>query len=132
MSSLKGIELFQLLHWKCSMKKALFTNFAIFAEKQLCWSLFLIELPAFRPNTGVLKFSRKSILKNASELTLQEVIVWKFVSVSRSQNHPDIVILQKYQSLSKKSFKHNPAHMPFLYLTPTRSFKPMFVSYVHQ
>ena len=70
MSSLKGIELFQLLHWKRSMKKAIFTNFAIFAEKQLCWSLFLIELPAFRPNTGVLKFSRKSILKNASELTL--------------------------------------------------------------
>ena len=124
MSSLKGIELFQLLDWKCSMKKAIFTNFAIFAEKQLCWSLFLIELPTFRSNTGVLRMLLNWLYRK-----------WLFGNlflVSRFQNHPDIVILQKYQSLSKKCFKHNPGHMPFLYLTPTSSLKPslsrMFIS----
>ena len=38
---------------------------------------------------------------------------------SRFQNHPDSVILQKYQSLSNQIFKYNKAHMPSLYLTPT-------------
>ena len=36
---------------------------------------------------------------------------------SRFQNHPDSVILQKYQSLSNQSFKHNSSHMSSLYLT---------------
>ena len=45
---------------------------------------------------------------------------------SRFQNHPDSVILQKYQSLSKQSFKHNSAHMPFLNLTSNLSFEPRF------
>ena len=36
---------------------------------------------------------------------------------SRFQNHPYLVILQKYQSLSNQSFKHNSAHMPSLNLT---------------
>ena len=43
-------------------KEAVFKDFAIFTGKRLCWSLFLIELQAFRPtalfgrdsNTGVL------------------------------------------------------------------------------
>ena len=47
-------------------QKAFLKNFAIFTEKQLCWSIFLIKLSAFRPatlserdsNTGV------SLLKN--------------------------------------------------------------------
>ena len=45
---------------------------------------------------------------------------------SRFQNHPDSVILQKHQSLSKQSFKHSSAHMPFLNLTPNLSFEPRF------
>ena len=36
---------------------------------------------------------------------------------SHFQNHPDLVILQKYQSLSNQSFKHNSTHIPFLNLT---------------
>ena len=43
------------------MKKPVLKNFSIFTGKQLRWSLLLIKMPVF---------SRKSILKNASELTL--------------------------------------------------------------
>ena len=44
---------------------------------------------------------------------------------SRFQNHPDSLILQKYQSLSNQRFKHNSAHMPSLKWTPKLSFKPI-------
>ena len=37
-------------HWSWTINKAVFKNFAIFAEKHLCWSLFLIKLQAFRRN----------------------------------------------------------------------------------
>ena len=53
-----------------------------------------------------------------------------FFLASRFQNHPDLVILQKYQSLSNQSFKHNSAHMPYLNLTPTISFKARFRSLI--
>ena len=51
-------------HRRCFILKAAFKNFAIFTGKCLCWSLFLIKLPAFRPvtllgrdsNTGVFLF----------------------------------------------------------------------------
>ena len=36
-------------HRMCSKKKDVLKNFAIFIEKQMCWSLFLIKLQAFRP-----------------------------------------------------------------------------------
>ena len=36
---------------------------------------------------------------------------------SRFQNHPDLVIWQKYQSLSKQRLKHNLAHISSLNLT---------------
>ena len=41
-------------------------------------------------------------------------------------DHPDSIILQKYQSLSNQSFKLYSAHMPSLYLTPKLSFEPRF------
>ena len=37
---------------------------------------------------------------------------------SHFQNHPDLVILPSYQSLSNQSFKHNSAHTSSLYVTP--------------
>ena len=43
-----------------------------------------------------------------------------------SQNHPDSVILQKYQSLSNRNFKHNAVHMLPLNLTSRVSFKSRF------
>ena len=38
-------------HWRCSIEKDVFKNFANFTGKHLCWSLFLIKLHAFRPAT---------------------------------------------------------------------------------
>ena len=35
-------------HWNFFVKKCVFRNFARFTGKQLCWSLFLIELQTFR------------------------------------------------------------------------------------
>ena len=49
---------------------------------------------------------------------------------SRFQNHPDSVILQKYQSLSNQSFKQNSAYMSFLNLTHTLSFEPRFRMFI--
>ena len=46
------------------------------------------------------------------------------------RNHPDLVILQKYQSLSNKSFKHTSAHMTFLYLTSLLPFERRFRMFV--
>ena len=36
-------------HRNSSVKKGVFRNFASFTGRQLCWSLFLIELQTFRP-----------------------------------------------------------------------------------
>ena len=38
-------------HLRCSTKKVVRKNFAIFTGKHLCWSLFLIKLQDFRPAT---------------------------------------------------------------------------------
>ena len=36
-------------HRRCSIKKGILENFGDFTGKNLCWSLFLIKLQAFRP-----------------------------------------------------------------------------------
>ena len=36
---------FRSNHQRCSIKKVILKNFAIFTRKHLCWSLFLIKLP---------------------------------------------------------------------------------------
>ena len=41
-------------------KKGVLKNFAVFTEKHLCWSLFLIKLQAFRAS----KFLRRAFLQN--------------------------------------------------------------------
>ena len=38
-------------HRRCSTKKVVLKNFAVFTRKHLYWSLFLIKLRAFRPAT---------------------------------------------------------------------------------
>ena len=38
-------------HRRCSIKKAVLKNLAILIEKYLCWSLFLINLQAYKPAT---------------------------------------------------------------------------------
>ena len=49
---------------------------------------------------------------------------------NRFQNHPDSVILQKYQPLSNQTFKRNSAHMPSLSSTPKLSFEPSFCMFI--
>ena len=38
-------------HWRCSVKKGVFRNFAKFTRKHLCWSLFLNKVSGLRPTT---------------------------------------------------------------------------------
>ena len=56
---------FRRSHWRCSIKKAVLKNFAIFTGKHLCWSLFLVKLQAFRPfyRTPMVATSGKSDLE---------------------------------------------------------------------
>ena len=48
---LNGLRLYRISHWRCSMKRAVLKNFAIFRGKHLCTSLFLKKLQAWRPAT---------------------------------------------------------------------------------
>ena len=64
------------------------------------------------------------------KLTLGSVSMELFFLDSRFQNHPESVILQKYQSLSNQNFKHNSAHMSSLNLTPKPSFEPGFRMFI--
>ena len=42
-------------HWGCFIKEAVLKNFAIFAGKILCWSLFSIKPQIIRPATFLKK-----------------------------------------------------------------------------
>ena len=46
------------------------------------------------------------------------------------QNHPDFLILQKHESLTSQTFKHNSAHIPSLNSSPTLSFEPRFHTFI--
>ena len=96
------------------MKKAVLKNFAIFTGNN-CWSLLLIKLPAF---------SRKSILKNASELTLGsdwlELCFWTVAFKTILTQYCCYKNITRFQT--RQSFKHISARMPSLYLTPTLYF----------
>ena len=61
-----------------------------------------------------------------SELTLESDCLELCLKIdSRFENHPDLIILQKYDLLSNQRFKHKSAHMSSsLYLTPKLPFKP--------
>ena len=49
---------------------------------------------------------------------------------SHFQNHLDLAILQKYQSLLNESFKYKSVHSPPLNLTPTLSFESSFCIFI--
>ena len=100
-------------------------------RKHLCWIPFLMKLSTFRPETllerdsniGVFRlqnFVRTPFLKNSSELNLGnnclEICFWTVAFKTI------LAQLQKYQSLSNKSFKHNSTLIPSLCLIPTLSF----------
>ena len=70
------------------------------------------------PVVKILKTPFEKHLRTAgSDLTLRSDFFGTLFLDSRFQNHPDAVILQKYQSLSNQSFKDYLVHMPSLYLT---------------
>ena len=47
----KGLSYFRSSHWRCSIRKSVLKNHRNFTEKNLCGSLFVIKLHAFRPVT---------------------------------------------------------------------------------
>ena len=58
-------------HWRCSIKKAVVKNFAVFKGKNLSWSLFLIKSFQHRRfPVNIVKFLRTPILKNICERLL--------------------------------------------------------------
>ena len=46
-------------HQRCSIKKAVLKNFAIFLRKHLFWSLFLIKLQTFRSTTLIKRLQHR-------------------------------------------------------------------------
>ena len=50
---LTRLSLSRSSHQRCSLKKAAFKNLAVFIEKQLYWSLFLIKLQIWRITTSL-------------------------------------------------------------------------------
>ena len=74
---------FRSSRWRCSVKKAVLKNVAIFTAIDLCWSLFLIKSQAWDfiekrlqhrcfP-VNIAKFLRTPILKNICERLLLEI-----------------------------------------------------------
>ena len=56
-------------HWRCSLKKGALKNFANSSEKQLCWSLFLIKLRSFVPETLSKRDSNKCVFLRNQQTT---------------------------------------------------------------
>ena len=126
--------------WRCSKRKAVVKNFAIFTGKHLWWSLFFIKLQTFRlatiskrDSTPKQVFSCCEIFKNtyfkehmhmvASELTLRsdclELCVWTVTFKT--------ILSQKcYKNTSRFQTRACKPHMLPLYLTPKLSFEPRF------
>ena len=110
-------------------------------------SLFWINLQAKRPltllkrdsNTDAFLWILGNFLEHLFRRTSAYGCFWNdfskwlfrtFFLESPFQHHPDLVILHKYQSLLKQSFKHNSVHMPSLNLAHTLSFKPRFHMFI--
>ena len=80
------------------MKKGVLKNFAIYTGKDLCWSLFLIKLQAFRPAI-LLKWDPKAvvfmwILRNFEEHLFSKTCANKHSS--RSSTKLEVIFRNKY------------------------------------
>ena len=110
-------------HRRCSQNFS--KLFLIFTEKHLCWSLFFMKLQTsdlqlYKKENPTQVFSCCEIFAKhlfwrtyVDGCFWTEFTKWLFGTLfpcSCFQNHPDLVILQKYRSLSNQSFKHNSAH----------------------
>ena len=97
-------------HRRCSIKKAVHKDFAIFTWEHQCWSLCLIKLPVFRPanlleidsKTGVflLGHFKKIYFEECFWTDFRKQLFRTLFLESRFQSHCDSVILQKYKSPS--------------------------------
>ena len=107
-------------HLSCSIKEAVLKNFSIFTGKHLCWSFFFNFIKR-DSNTGVFmlqNFLEHQFWRTSTYSRWTDFRKWLFGTLfldSRFQNHPDLVMSQKYQSLSNQSFKHNSAYVIFIF-----------------
>ena len=110
-------------------KKTVLKNFSIFTRKHLCLSLFSqscwpIGLQLHQKETPIQALTSCEIFAkhlfwktSAYGCFWTDSTKWWFGTLfldSRFDNLPDSVILQKHQSFSNQSFKHNLEHMPSL------------------
>ena len=126
-------------------KKTVLENFAIFTGKHLCWSFFFYNVLDFQ-GCNVKKESSAQVLfcceifvrhlfwkTSANGCFKTDFTKWLFGTLlldSSFQNHPDSVLLQKYQSLSNRTSWYNSVHMPSLHLAPTLPFEPRFRMFI--
>ena len=115
-------------HRGCPLEKSVLKHFAIFTGKHLCWSLFIsfIKKRLKHRCFTATKFLRTPWRTSVFGYFWTDFREWLFGTLfldSRFQNQRGSVILQKYQSPSNHSFKHNLVHMSPLYLTPTLPFE---------
>ena len=81
-----GLRLYRISYWRCSTKRAVLKNFAIFRGKHLCMSLFLKKLQAWRPatllkrdsNTGAFPLNIANFLKTLFWRTSANACFWLY------------------------------------------------------
>ena len=79
--------IFRSSHWRCSIKKGVHTNFAVFTGRHLCWSLFLKKLHFWNfiktrlqhkcSSVNLVKFLGTPILKNTCKRLLLNIQIIK-------------------------------------------------------
>ena len=84
-------------HWRCSIEKAFLKNFAIFTEKHLCWSLFLIKFQVSSPNT--VKYMKSWILNHFLPLAATDDF---------GNSHPKVFLLKGVLKICNKFTGEHP------------------------
>ena len=105
-------------HRKCSVKKCVLKNFAIFTGKNMYWSLSLIKLQAFSPETLLERLQRRCfpvnnaklltapILKNICERLLLYIVIF-----SQKNNHIRCLNLREpklHKKIARVMLPHSP------------------------
>ena len=82
-------------HRRCSVKKGVLKNFAIFTGKHMCWSLFFIKLEEWRAGTwnnagtvNITKFFITPILKKICKRLLLATIKTHYADCCKNCLHP--------------------------------------------
>ena len=88
-------------HQRCSIKKAVLKNFAIFTGIHLCRSLFLIKLQAFRPATLLKRDSTQVFFFEYCEI-FKNTCFEKYLRMTASVN-PRAAVFQESLALPKRN-----------------------------